>query len=95
MKFDDISNYSDVRTRQAWQLQKEISKLQREIKTLSARQSRSVRADMAEMLSTDTPQLSKGYFMYEACCPQMLRLEVDHKVTAKYEHWYAMHVSLV
>jgi len=60
-KCDDISDYSDVRTRQAWQLQKEISKLQREIKTLSARRSHSVRADIAEMLSSDTSRSSVGH----------------------------------
>ena len=53
-KLDDISDFTDAKSRQARQLRKEISRLQREIKTLSARRSRSARADITDMLSSDT-----------------------------------------
>ena len=52
--FADVSINDETVTTQAKQLQREISRLQRKIKTLSARRSRRVRADIAEMLSSDT-----------------------------------------
>jgi len=52
--FADVSINDETVTTQAKQLQREISRLQREIKTLSARRLHRVRADIAEMLSSDT-----------------------------------------
>jgi len=57
--FADVSMNDETVTTQAKQLQREISRLQREIKTLSARRSRLVRADIAEMLSSDTSRLGE------------------------------------
>ena len=84
-KFDDISDYSDLRIRQAWQLQKEISKLQHEIKTLSARRSRSVRADIAEMLS-DTSRSGEMSVEHEPSYNVPLRTALNEGEDRRKDH---------
>jgi len=50
----DVSDNSDTLAVEARQLQREISRLQRDIKTLSARRSRRVRAEIAVMFHSDS-----------------------------------------
>jgi len=56
-KLVDVTSTGDALAKESRQLKKEISRLQREITQLSARRSRSIRADIRDMLS-DTSRSS-------------------------------------